>query len=79
MEGDNPVSMCLSILLVHDSTFLFQPFHSLRILQVMSNQEAVDLVMTINDPQKAAKQLSTEALNRESKDDISVIVVRFKG
>lgn len=45
--------------------------------KVMSNQEAVDFVKTIKDPQKAAKQLAMEALNRESKDDISCIVVRF--
>ncbi|XP_022876425.1 probable protein phosphatase 2C 10 isoform X1 [Olea europaea var. sylvestris] len=60
-----------------DSDFLILASDGLW--KVMSNQEAVDLVTTINDPQKAAKQLSTEALNRESKDDISVIVVRFKG
>ncbi|KAL2537010.1 putative protein phosphatase 2C 10 [Forsythia ovata] len=47
--------------------------------KVMSNQEAVDLIRTIKDPHKAAKQLVMEALNRESKDDISCIVVRFKG
>ncbi|GFP87061.1 probable protein phosphatase 2c 9 [Phtheirospermum japonicum] len=45
--------------------------------KVMSNQEAVDIVKRIRDPQKAAKQLVLEALNRESKDDISCIVVRF--
>ncbi|CAA2965401.1 probable protein phosphatase 2C 9 [Olea europaea var. sylvestris] len=47
--------------------------------KVMSNQEAIDIVKKIKDPQKAAKQLAIEALNRESKDDISCIVVRFKG
>lgn len=46
-------------------------------VQVISNQEAVDIVKKIKNPQKAAKQLVTEALNRESKDDISCIVVRF--
>ncbi|XP_073141901.1 probable protein phosphatase 2C 10 [Henckelia pumila] len=45
--------------------------------KVMSNQEAVDIAKKIKDPQKAAKQLATEALNRDSKDDISCIVVRF--
>jgi len=45
----------------------------------MGNQEAVDIARRIKDPQKAAKQLATEALNRDSKDDISCIVVRFKG
>ncbi|GFP98701.1 probable protein phosphatase 2c 10 [Phtheirospermum japonicum] len=44
---------------------------------VMSNQEAVDLAKKTKDPLKAAKQLVIEALNRESKDDISCIVVRF--
>lgn len=45
----------------------------------MSNEEAVDIARKIRDPQRAAKQLVAEALNRESKDDISCIVVRFKG
>lgn len=45
--------------------------------KVMTNQEAVDIAGKIRDPQKAAKQLTTEALNRQSKDDISCIVVRF--
>lgn len=45
----------------------------------MANQEAVDIAKKIKDPQKAAKQLVVEALNRESKDDISCIVVRFAG
>lgn len=47
--------------------------------KVMANQEAVDIAKKIKDPQKAAKQLVVEALNRESKDDISCIVVRFRG
>ncbi|XP_031131080.1 probable protein phosphatase 2C 10 isoform X1 [Ipomoea triloba] len=47
--------------------------------KVMSNQEAVDIAKKIKDPQKAAKQLAAEALERDSKDDISCIVVRFKG
>ena len=45
----------------------------------MANQEAVDIARKIKDPQKAAKQLVAEALKRDSKDDISCIVVRFKG
>ncbi|XP_020222725.1 probable protein phosphatase 2C 9 [Cajanus cajan] len=47
--------------------------------KVMGNQEAVDIARRVKDPQKAAKQLVAEALSRESKDDISCIVVRFKG
>ncbi|KAK4478985.1 hypothetical protein RD792_014492 [Penstemon davidsonii] len=44
---------------------------------VMSNQEAVDMIRHIRDPQSAAKRLTTEALARKSKDDISCIVIRF--
>ncbi|KAJ4839466.1 hypothetical protein Tsubulata_022970 [Turnera subulata] len=47
--------------------------------KVMSNQEAVDIARRIKDPLKAAKQLTTEALRRDSKDDISCVVVRFRG
>lgn len=44
----------------------------------MRNQEAVDLVANIKDPEVAAKRLTDEAINRKSKDDISCIVVRFR-
>lgn len=46
--------------------------------KVMDNQEAVDIARRFKDPQKAAKQLTAEALKRDSKDDISCIVVRFR-
>lgn len=46
--------------------------------KVMSNQEAVDSVKNIKDPQVAAKHLSEEARTRKSRDDISCIVVRFE-
>lgn len=49
----------------------------LRNMQVMSNQEAVDIVKNMKDPQAAAKRLTMEALTRKSKDDISCIVIRF--
>lgn len=49
------------------------------IWKVMNNQEAVDIVKNNKDPQKAAKQLTAEAVKRESKDDISCVVVRFRG
>lgn len=45
--------------------------------QVLNNQEAVDMVKSIKDPQAAAKRLTAEALTRKSKDDISCIVIRF--
>ena len=44
----------------------------------MSNQEAVDLIKDIKDPNSAAKRLTEEALARKSRDDISCIVVRFQ-
>lgn len=44
----------------------------------MGNQEAIDIARRIKDPQKAAKRLIAEALERDSKDDISCVVVRFK-
>ncbi|XP_043718927.1 probable protein phosphatase 2C 9 isoform X1 [Telopea speciosissima] len=47
--------------------------------KVMGNQEAVDIAIKIKDPQRAAKQLTAEAVNRDSKDDISCVVVRFRG
>ncbi|GAB4845039.1 hypothetical protein Ancab_038444 [Ancistrocladus abbreviatus] len=46
--------------------------------KVMANQEAVDIARKIKDPQKAAKQLTAEALKRDSKDDISCIVVKLR-
>ncbi|XP_077249918.1 putative protein phosphatase 2C 9 [Tasmannia lanceolata] len=46
--------------------------------KVMDNQEAVNLARKIKDPQAAAKQLTSEALDRDSKDDISCVVVRFR-
>ncbi|KAF3793713.1 putative protein phosphatase 2C 10 [Nymphaea thermarum] len=46
--------------------------------KVMNNQEVVDFARKIKDPVVAAKQLTAEAVSRESKDDISCIVVRFR-
>nr|CAB3458043.1 unnamed protein product [Digitaria exilis] len=53
--------------------------HNTRIahVQVMSNQEAVDEIRDFKDAQAAAKHLTEQAVNRKSKDDISVIVVKF--
>ncbi|GAA0140856.1 protein phosphatase [Lithospermum erythrorhizon] len=45
--------------------------------KVMNNVEAINLVKAIKDPKAAAKRLTTEALARKSKDDISCIVIRF--
>ncbi|KAJ3702623.1 hypothetical protein LUZ61_006328 [Rhynchospora tenuis] len=46
--------------------------------KVMKNEEAVAIARKIKDPNVAAKQLTNEALKRNSKDDISCIVVRFR-
>ncbi|XP_050217083.1 probable protein phosphatase 2C 39 [Mercurialis annua] len=46
--------------------------------KVMSNQEAVDAIKTAKDARSAAKHLTEEALNRNSTDDISCIVVKFQ-
>ncbi|KAG2321006.1 hypothetical protein Bca52824_014219 [Brassica carinata] len=48
------------------------------IWKVMTNEEAMEIVRRVKDPQKAAKELTAEALRRESKDDISCVVVRFR-
>ncbi|KAL9272040.1 putative protein phosphatase 2C 58 [Drosera capensis] len=45
--------------------------------KVMTNEQAVELVRPIKDPQSAAKHLTEEAVSRKSRDDISCIVVRF--
>lgn len=44
----------------------------------MSNQEAADSIRNIKDARSAAKHLTEEALSRNSKDDISCIVVKFR-
>lgn len=61
-----------------DSTMEFVILASDGLWKVMKNQEAVDLVKSIKDPKAAAKRLTTEALARKSKDDISCIVIRFR-
>ncbi|KAK4255531.1 hypothetical protein QN277_008519 [Acacia crassicarpa] len=47
------------------------------IWKVMSNQEAVDCIRKAKDAQAAAKRLIEEAIARNSKDDISCIIVKF--
>lgn len=62
-----------------DSSMEFVILASDGLWKVMKNQEAVDLVRSVKDPQGAAKRLSMEAVGRKSKDDISCIVIRFGG
>lgn len=61
-----------------DATIEFLILASDGLWKVMKNQEAVDLVRKIKDPQVAAKCLTENAVARKSKDDISCIVVRFQ-
>ena len=42
-----------------------------------SDQEAVDLIRNIHDPQEASKLLVDHALARFSTDNLSVMIVRF--
>lgn len=56
----------------------FAIFASDGLWKVMSNQEAVNSIKNIKDPNSAAKHLTDEALSRKSRDDISCIVVRFQ-
>jgi len=44
---------------------------------VCSDQEAVDLVRNVHDPQQASKALVDHALARFSTDNLSVMIVRF--
>lgn len=60
-----------------DSSIEFVILASDGLWKVMKNQEAVDMVKSIKDPQVAAKRLALEALARKSRDDISCIVIRF--
>ncbi|WCJ24069.1 Protein phosphatase 2C family protein [Euphorbia peplus] len=50
---------------------------STGIWEVMKNQEAVNLIRHLQDPQAAAQCLAKEALIRMSKSNISCIVIRF--
>jgi protein phosphatase PTC1 len=49
----------------------------LQLWDVCSDQEAVDLVRQVHDPQEASKKLVDYALARFSTDNLSCMVVRF--
>lgn len=74
---------CLQVLAIVSFFFLFVSFVREYLpfvcpsIQVMSNQEAVDFIKDVKDPQAAARQLTEAAVARKSKDDISCIVVKF--
>ncbi|KAF7807098.1 phosphatase 2C-like protein 44 [Senna tora] len=58
-----------------DTEFLILASHG--IWEVMKNQEAVNLIRHIEDPQEAAECLAKEALIRMSRSNISCIIIRF--
>ncbi|XP_061361295.1 putative protein phosphatase 2C-like protein 44 [Gastrolobium bilobum] len=60
-----------------DSDTEFLILASKGIWEVMKNQEAVNLIRHIEDPQEAAECLAREALNRMSKSNISCLIIRF--
>ena len=51
----------------------------LQLWDVCSDQEAVDLVRNVQDPQAASKALVDHALARFSTDNLSCMLVRFDG
>ncbi|RRT77266.1 hypothetical protein B296_00000033 [Ensete ventricosum] len=46
--------------------------------EVMSNEEAIEIARKAKDPQAAARQLTTEALERYSTDDVSCVVIQLQ-
>jgi len=45
----------------------------------MSDQDAVDLIRHIDDPQEAADTLLRISLDKCSTDNLSIIIVRLRG
>ncbi|KAJ1398940.1 PPM-type phosphatase domain [Sesbania bispinosa] len=60
-----------------DSDTEFFILASNGIWEVMKNQEAVNLISHIEDPQEAAECLAKEALIRMSRSNISCLIIRF--
>ncbi|GAB2265943.1 hypothetical protein Dimus_000976 [Dionaea muscipula] len=60
-----------------DSETEFIILSSNGVWEVMKNQEAVNLIRHIGDPQEAAECLAREALTRMSKSNIACLVIRF--
>ncbi|RWV91028.1 hypothetical protein BHE74_00027210 [Ensete ventricosum] len=46
--------------------------------EVMSNEEAIEIARKAKDPQAAARQLTTEASERYSTDDVSCVVIQLQ-
>ncbi|XP_066349799.1 probable protein phosphatase 2C 45 [Miscanthus floridulus] len=62
---------------VVDDTLEFLILASDGLWDVVSNEEAVTMTRSIQDPEEAAKKLLQEAYKRESSDNITCVVVRF--
>ncbi|CAL5029535.1 unnamed protein product [Urochloa decumbens] len=62
---------------VVDNTLEFLILASDGLWDVVSNDEAVAMTRSIQDPEEAAKKLLQEAYKRESSDNITCVVVRF--
>ncbi|XP_042517042.1 putative protein phosphatase 2C-like protein 44 [Macadamia integrifolia] len=60
-----------------DSEAEFLILASNGIWEVMNNQEAVNLIRHIDDPEEAARCLTMEASTRMSRSNISCLVIRF--
>lgn len=48
-----------------------------QLWDVCDDQDAVDLVRNIQDPQEASKRLLEHALSNYSTDNLSIMVIRF--
>eukprot|EP00268_Persea_americana_P033377 TRINITY_DN3304_c0_g1_i3.p1 TRINITY_DN3304_c0_g1~~TRINITY_DN3304_c0_g1_i3.p1 ORF type:complete len:108 (-),score=32.32 TRINITY_DN3304_c0_g1_i3:391-714(-) len=62
---------------VVDSSLEFLILASDGLWDVVTNEESVSLVKSIDNPEQAAKKLMQEASQRGSADNITCVVVRF--
>ncbi|CAL4989318.1 unnamed protein product [Urochloa decumbens] len=62
---------------VLDSSHEFLILASHGLWDVVNNQEAVEIVKPIQDPEDAAKRLLQEAYKRETSENTTVVIVRF--
>ncbi|KAL5974080.1 putative protein phosphatase 2C 59 [Asimina triloba] len=62
---------------VVDSSLEFLILASDGLWDVVTNEEAVSMIKSIEDPELAARRLMQEAIQRGSADNITCVVVRF--
>lgn len=48
-----------------------------QVWDVISDQEAVEMIQDVMDPQQAAQRLLSAALEKFTTDNLSVLVIRF--